>query len=288
MEFMELLEKCEEVRRRSECRDETPDYSYSQFYLRNGKKVSVRTRVAELRLYPENNNHMRVLREINDLNYTYACILHDRDLLDSITDNSSEDSLGDVFSDDNLLNDDEQGIIENSDNNIYFENSSLDGIHKKPHIHCVLSFMDPRTNTAVAKQLRMGSNLVTMHHRLDTRLAYLTHIDHRDKYQYSPYDVVGNMANRIPSLQFLRTQRKEDILASVLKRVKKTDSRQIVHITDLTLYMIDNGMECVVKNSGFMQIIRTAVIEHNEYARWLNKEGFKRVNSYDDVPFKRL
>lgn len=68
------------------------------------------------------------------------------------------------------------------------------GQPKKPHMHVLFRFPNPRFGTAVAKAFRLGLNQVAPVHSWRSACRYLVHTDHPDKYQYPESAVFGSLA----------------------------------------------------------------------------------------------
>lgn len=258
MEFYEVLEECENIRRRVQCRDDVANFDFQQKIRVGGKWKMVRTRVATILLYPENNLHFEVLKRIHNDGYSYAGIIHDSDLLDAVSNDEFATENNNV-DDDNIADGVETEFVNIEDN------SSYDGVHKKTHIHAVLYFLEARTNTAVAKSLGISSNMVKMFHNLNGRLAYLTHRDNMDKYQYSPNRVFGNMATRIPSISSEYGRRSVDLLFDVLNIIKNWDKFAVISSTSLYMTLIEKGYDSVL-GAKYRGVIRDALYEHNRRA----------------------
>ena len=272
MEFHELIEECDEIRRKTPTRTSVPNFNYRQGFYKGKTFVYYRHRTVELILYLDNDRHYEILKRINSMGYTYACILHDSDLLDKETEREdvrNGDNIGENFDENELKGDDKEtfdaGEIINTE-----ETMTYDGIHKKPHIHVILYFTNPRTNTAVAKTLGHDSNLTWVHSNLNSRLLYLTHRDHVDKYQYSPNRIVGNMACRMPQLHTEYGRRSSDLLNDILLRIKNTRYDKTIRFTQLALDMLKDGYDSLLI-SKYQGVIKECIYEHNSYAKWVQE-----------------
>lgn len=165
-----------------------PDKPFVQVY-KNGKHKGERVKgiVSSVILYPDTPSHIKALNLLFDLGYNFCCILHDSDYVDDDkVDSTQSTNQDDIDMDDSDLSD---GIPTSSDN------PKL----KKAHIHVVILFQNGRTNTGVAKTLKIPSRLVRIVNGLNVRLAYLVHRDNLDKYQYNPDRIAGTMLSRIPT-----------------------------------------------------------------------------------------
>lgn len=110
-------------------------------------------------LYPENEDHMKTLEHVKRyapvLEWTWFAILHDRDKFE--TETAEEE--------------------------------------KKPHYHLVVIGESRRTVKSMAERLQLPPEynfIECLNSNPRGMLRYLTHMDHPEKYQYSPKDVVGS------------------------------------------------------------------------------------------------
>lgn len=285
MDFYEFLDDVEDYRRKMPCRDSAPDYSFKQRTKKirkdkNGNETItytyVRTRVATLLLYPDDNSHFEALKLLVKYGFTFACILHDSDLLDKKEsvggDNNSSDDSDDVDDDDDFETDD---------------NQSIDGIHKKPHIHVVIYYLEARTNTAVAKSFGISSNYVKMFHNLEGRLAYLTHRDNVEKYQYSPNKVVGTLSNRLPAIYTEYGREQSEMFLDIIAKIEQCDRFKIITTLSICKELTSKGYYSLVKSYSWNRI-QKMIDEHNYTARWLLEHKFKKSDIDDENPFMEL
>ena len=61
---------------------------------------------------------------------------------------------------------------------------------KKPHVHFVCRFQNPRAFSGIAKELTIGENVINKCNSLFKAFVYLWHRDTPDKFQYDA-DIVG-------------------------------------------------------------------------------------------------
>lgn len=110
-------------------------------------------------LYPENEDHMKALDHVKRyapvMEWTWFAILHDRDKFE--TETAEEE--------------------------------------KKPHYHLVVIGEARRTVKSMAERLQLPPEynfIECLNSNPRGMLRYLTHMDHPEKYQYSPKDVIGS------------------------------------------------------------------------------------------------
>lgn len=310
MNFQEVLLDVEDIRRRVQCRDSIPSFKYKQGRMVGNVFKYYRHHTAELELYPENNRHMDILKNIHKFGFNYAGILHDSDLLENNVDSDVKDNeirddvVDEKFDDiplpDNLKEDDietvEKTILNDSKLDQFDTNEqivddvpiSYDGIHKKPHFHVVLYFSNARTNTAVAKALNHDSNLTWVYSNLNSRLLYLTHRDYVLKYQYSPNKVFGPLACRLPQLHTEYGRRSSDLLSDILKKIKNVPADRFIKFTQLAYDMLNEGYDSLL-TSKYLGVVKECIYEHNSMARWIkdNKYYDQKRNNID-VPFEEI
>lgn len=131
-----------------------------------------RTQNWALLLYPDDKSHYDCLQKLMDGNYLFAGILHDKDVYEA-----DDEKLG-----------------------------HKKGALKKPHYHIVLSYDYQKTDTAVAKELRIDGRFIKPIGKMDdaafpdkkTALGYLVHADRPHQYQYEVGEVFGKLASAVP------------------------------------------------------------------------------------------
>lgn len=153
-----------------------------------GKKV--KGIVVSILLYPDTDSHIACLKRLFDLGYNFACILHDKDYVDS------DETKQDNPQDENTLQENDTDLTD-EDLSEGIPVSESDSKLKKAHIHVVLLVQNPRCNTGIAKELKIPSRLVRIVNGLNVRLAYLCHRDNKDKYPYNPEYVCGPLSCRL-------------------------------------------------------------------------------------------
>lgn len=306
MTFEEVLFETEEIRRQCKCRDSAPNFKYKQGFYDGKKFRYYRHRTVELELYPDNNRHFQILKDIHSFGFDYAGILHDSDLLEKEVEEGTDDSgnkevggeenfedldFGDEIPDNENIILAEKKIITDSNTFDYDEvivddksKFSLDGIHKKPHFHIVMHFSNARTNTAIAKVLQHDSNLTWVYSNLDARLLYLTHRDYVWKYQYSPNRVFGPLAVRMPQLHTEYGRRSSDLLKDVISKINNAPKESFIRFSQLASDLLNTGYDSLL-TSRYLGVVKECIYEHNNFAKWIHEKGYK---SYRDDQMAEL
>lgn len=146
-----------------------------------------RDRKFRLELYPEDPTHAEAFQRMDKAGYTYAAILHDKDVWREDDPKRGERETGSL---------------------------------KKPHWHVVLKFSNPRFARALSKELGIAINYFAECANVDGALLYLVHANNPDKYQYDVDEVFGSLASRVYAL----LSENEDEGARVLEIVKMVDA----------------------------------------------------------------
>lgn len=123
-------------------------------------------------LYPEDPTHAAAMKLLESGGYTYAAILHDKDVW------TAEDET-----------DNEKPVP-----------PDLIGTLKKPHWHVVLKFTNPVYNIPTAQKLGIAWNYLKPCDSLDKALLYLTHESRPTKHQYDLEEVFGSLKTRLAAL----------------------------------------------------------------------------------------
>lgn len=93
---------------------------------------------------------------------------------------------------------------------------------KKPHVHAVLSFKNPRTESGVAKSLGLEQRFCQACNNLEKSLQYLIHANDKDKHQYDISNIMGDVG-RVRKTLILRRDIDSDIIA-LFDWIDKNDS----------------------------------------------------------------
>ncbi len=157
-------------------------------------------------LYPEDPKHAEAVRLLEELNYRYVGILHDKDVY------SSEDQE------------------KNPDN--------VAGLPKKPHWHIVFKCKQARWDTAISKQLGITPNYLQECVDFDSAVLYLVHLANPDRYQYDSSEAFGNLTSHLEKLLL-----DDDEGMRVLEIVKEIDRHdKEVRYRDVLVFACNNGL----------------------------------------------
>lgn len=189
-----------------------------------------RSRVHMILLYPDNENHVEVLRKISK-SYDYAGITHDRDT---------------------WTEEDEKKNPEHKQ-----------GALKKEHIHIVLRTSNATWNTAICKELGLEEKFCEQVKNIDRALQYLLHYNEPDKTQYSLDDVYGGLRTKLAeSIQ--RNEKSEgEKVVELIDYIEKQDG--LITIKSFASYCASQGYWSEFRRSAtiFIKIIE----EHNSKYR---------------------
>lgn len=122
-----------------------------------------RSRTFALELYPEDEEHMKILKYIKN-QFEYAYILHDSDKWEN-----------------DVLDEEE---------NIKYKAGEI----KKEHYHVIISLKNARTDKSMLEELNI-KHIETCNFYAYTR--YLIHLGYPAKYQYSSNQIITNMQLRV-------------------------------------------------------------------------------------------
>lgn len=257
MTSQSILRKLETIRSKNECDsgEEGIDLSYVHGTLKKGKFEPYRHYTASVLLYPTNDKHYEIIKEvILNKRYNYAIIIHDHDLKENKTQAPNKD-------DEELDFDDLESLVDDDDNK-----SNL----KKVHAHLIISYSNSRTNTAVAKELKLASRYVRMYSKLSSSLLYLIHRDYQEKYQYSVEDVCGTLTPKLGCLDAFYDRDESDVLKELLWEIKSFPRDYIIDVTDFAINILDKGYSPHVQQKYFY-LLNNCINQHNRFAEYLLK-----------------
>lgn len=166
-----------------------------------------RARTIALELYPEDETHIDKLEFIKK-HYTYAYILHDKDLW-------------------------EEDIKDEMTKIIIHHKGEL----KKPHWHVMLIFENPRSTDKIAKELDI-KHVETCNFYAYTR--YLIHKDNPTKYQYREEEIITNCNLRIHNALQKEIRAEEQDAKILLDRILEKQESYLSFRT-LTEFAIKNN-----------------------------------------------
>ncbi len=127
----------------------------------SNKRVTTRGRLFCLVLYPENDNHRRLIQLLKQ-KYNILGIYHDRDIYDE-------------------------------DNE---ETGAKKGDIKKLHCHIMVEFENARYLNALAKELDIEPNLIQKVQSFEGMTKYFTHQDYPLKAQYQRSELFGTLIDK--------------------------------------------------------------------------------------------
>lgn len=186
------------------------------------KQTKYRSRVHMILLYPDNENHVKVLDKISK-SYDYAAILHNKDAW------TEEDEK------------------QNSEH--------VQGELKKEHIHVVLRTSNATWNTALCKELELEEKFCEQAKNVENALQYLIHYNDTDKYTYSIDDVFGNLKTKlIESINKIDKSEGEKVV-ELIAFIRGFDGK--LSVTEFAEFCAKNGYWAEFRRSGaiFCKII---------------------------------
>ena len=188
-------------------------------------KDIARSRVWVSVLYPENDDHMKVISLLSQCQAVY--ILHDKDVYDDV---AEEHKIGDL---------------------------------KKPHFHVVIRFNSQRTATAVANDFGIEPNYFRPTSNIDKALEYLIHFNNEEKYQYSVNDVKGDkdLIRKLVECVENDGQSEGDRVNDLIDYI--ASCKKFISITDFSKYCASVGKWDIFRRSAVIFI--KMIDEHNAY-----------------------
>lgn len=175
-----------------------------------------RARNLALELYPEDETHVKKLEFIKK-HYTYAYILHDKDLW-------------------------EEDIQDEMTKIIIHHKGEL----KKPHWHIMLIFENPRSTEKIAKELDL-KHIETCNFYAYAR--YLIHKDNPTKYQYNPKEIITNCELRIYNALEKEIKSEEQDAKILMDRILNNEG--ILTFKQLVKYAIKNDCFTEIKKNPY-------------------------------------
>ena len=188
-----------------------------------------------LLLYPDNENHMKVLEKIQQ-SFDYACILHDKDKFTESDEKKNSEHKAGSF--------------------------------KKAHFHVVVRFPNKRWNTAVAKTFGLELRFVEKVHFLDKALMYLVHFGNEAKHQYSHDEVLGPLKKRMIEKINAETKEESEFILEILEFVKNYDG--YLPYDEYLSFLVCNGYWNYFRRSAFP--LTRLLDEHNQKYKYRNNE----------------
>lgn len=195
-----------------------------------------RSRNFALLLYPEDPTHLAAIKLLEEGGYDFAAILHNED----------------TWSDADPEFDPEKHTA---------------GEKKKEHFHVVVKFLNPKWDTALAKELGIKPNYIRDVKNLDKALLYLVHVGYPDKYQYDFDSVIGPLKVNLQKLL-----RDDDEGSRVLQIVEMIDNSPAPTYREILIKACKAGLygEFRRLGSGVKYLLDERRMEDYE---WINKKN---------------
>lgn len=181
-----------------------------------------RARVHMLLLYPDNEQHLKVIQQISK-SYDYAGITHNKDVW------TAEDEK------------------ENPEHKA--------GALKKEHVHIVLRTPNATWNTAICKELGLEEKFCEQVKNIDRALQYLIHYNEPDKTQYSIEEVYGGLRTKLAESIAKNEKSEGEKVVELLNYIENYEGH--LRITEFAKYCAENGYWAEFRRSGaiFCKII---------------------------------
>lgn len=193
------------------------------------KPVVKKSRCYALELYPEDDEHCKILDYIMSY-FEYAYILHDKDKW-------------------------ENDVIDEKTNVVIYKA----GDNKKSHWHVMISLKNPRTEKSLKEELGIN-HIEPCNFYAYSR--YLIHKDRPKKYQYSREEIHTNMQLRIDNALERDYNQAEQEIRILYKYIT---SQNFITFRQLTDYAIENDcLSTLVKNTYFFKTF----CDESGYRRW--------------------
>lgn len=229
--------------------DEELDLSFKHGRMTEKGFEMYRHYTASILFYPQNKTHFAMIENVLSKNYNFGVIIHNHDL--------KENNNSDKFMDEDEEDfDDLENSVPDDDDKLSF---------KKTHGHLILHFANTRTNTAVAKDLKISSRYVRVYSKLSSSILYLIHRDYQNKYQYCVDDVCGPLSCQLGKLDVLYARDECDILKEILESIINVPHDRIIDIAEFSLNLLNMGYHPHVQQKYFY-LINNAINQHNRWA----------------------
>lgn len=189
-------------------------------------KEKYRSRVHMLLLYPENEQHQKAIKKIEQ-SYDYAMILHNRDCWTEEDEKKNPEHIA--------------------------------GELKKEHWHIVLRFNQAVWSSAICKELEIEHNYIEDVKKFDNAIQYLIHYNDSNKVQYSVDEVKGNLKTKLVE-SINKVEKSEGERVGELIGYLKAQNDPIT-ITDFAIYCANNGYWAEFRRSA--TIILKIIEEQN-------------------------
>ena len=209
------------------------------------KEGNFRSRNIQVCLYPDNENHMKALEDLQKQESNFAYILHDKDT---------------------WTTEDEKKNPEHKAGEL-----------KKAHYHVILKYKNAVFASALSKKYNLESHLIDPVNEPDNYLMYLIHYNAPDKYQYSVDDVKGPLKARLNDLVESREKSEGEKVVEILDFI---DSQKYLRIKDLVRWSCENGYYSELRRGA--SLLTTCVYEHNEEYKHKEENRLYGVKEYPE------
>lgn len=147
-------------------------------------------------------------------------------------------------------------IVQNWTSYAYIEHEPEKDETKK-HTHVLVHFNNKRYISALAKEINIKENYIQPSNLIPF-LRYLIHLDDEDKIQYSPYEVVGPLQEKL--LEVIKSNKSEtQQVAMILDFI--FEYKGTLHYCTLSQFVIQNGVYSAFRRNYIF--FKDLVLEHN-------------------------
>lgn len=207
-------------------------------------------------LYPDDPTHASAIQKLKEGGYNFAAALHDKDVWADDPDDDCDES----------------------------HDTRIPGQLKKPHWHVVIKFANPVWSLPLAKELGLKPNYIRYCKTLDGALAYLTHFNYPDKYQYDLDVVFGPLKTRVATL--MRDDDESTRALTIFEMIRSSNG--IVTYTEIFEKACKNGLYGDFRRMG--NGVGWLITEHNreieeQHKRLASLERYKeKAGNWTQMP----
>lgn len=130
---------------------------------------------------------------------------------------------------------------------------------KKVHTHVLVHFPNKRYINAISKEIGVKDNYIQPSNLIPF-LRYLIHYDDEDKIQYSPYEVVGPLQEKL--LEVIKSNKSETQQVSMILDYI-FEYKGTLHYCTLSQFVVQNGLYSAYRRN--YSFFKDLVLEHNKY-----------------------
>lgn len=128
-----------------------------------------------------------------------------------------------------------------------------DGTPKKDHYHFIVYFDNARSLDSVSKIFELEKNYIEIKNSVKGSVEYLIHKNHKDKAQYSPDEVKGNLKSFLQD----KTSERDDLI----QIFSFIDNQKVIYIYNLVQFCLKNNVWSSYRRNAL--IINRYFDEHN-------------------------